>query len=241
MLPRSILKYGQGIVRPFSALLHLFYPRLCLACDNHMPPQEELLCLFCQRRLPLTDYHSLPENPFTERFWGRLPLYSGASLYHFSKGGRVQHLIHQLKYHHRPEIGYELGKLHGRQLRSALTFSGVELIVPVPLHPKKRHRRGYNQSDQYARGLAESMRVKWSADVLVREAHTASQTEKSRLERFENVEEVFRLHRPELVSGRHVLLVDDVITTGATLEACGLVLLGAGSVRLSMATIGFAN
>lgn len=232
---------GAGLVDHFHKLLDLFFPRLCLACDSHLPPQEELICLFCQHQLPKTDYHLLAENPFTERFWGRLPLQGASSLYHFNKGGKVQRLIHQLKYHHRPEVGYHLGSLHGRLLRSSLPYTQVDLIVSVPLHPKKQHLRGYNQSDCYARGVSESMGIPWSADVLARRTFTKTQTRKSRIKRLNNVENVFVLKRPEKVKGKHVLLVDDVITTGATLEACGLNLLKAEGVKLSMATIGFAS
>ena len=230
-----------GFVNYFRKLLDLFYPRLCLACDAHLPPGKEIICLFCQHRLPRTDYHLLEENPFTERFWGRLPLQHASSLYHFNKGGRVQRLIHQLKYHHQPEIGHQLGLLHGRYLREGGVYAGVDLIVPVPLHPRKMHSRGYNQSDHYARGLAESMNIPWSDKVLVRKVFTNTQTQKSRQERLANVEEVFGLQHPEEIAGRYILLVDDVITTGATLEACGSALLRIPDVRLSLATIGFAN
>lgn len=229
------------LAAPFHHLLDLFYPRLCLACSGHLPAGEEDICLFCQHRLPATGYHLLAENPFTERFWGRLPLQSGAGLYHFNKGGRVQQLIHQLKYHHRPEIGYHLGRLHGRQLTASPLFSEIDLIIPVPLHPRKQHARGYNQSSLYAKGLAETMQLPWSDKFLIRKTFTHTQTQKSRLERFDNVEKVFAVVRPEKIRGNHILLVDDVITTGATLEACGAVLLRHESVRLSMATIGFAS
>lgn len=241
MLRRIFLQKKQSPASLLNRLLDLFFPNLCLACSRHMPPKQEILCLFCQYKLPLTDYHLLAENPFTERFWGRLPLQNGTSLYHFEKGGRVQRLIHQLKYHHQPEIAYRLGQLHGQSLTSSPYFSGIDLIVPVPLHPKKQHQRGYNQSDYYARGLADSMELPWSAKVLVRKTHTQTQTQKSRLERFDNVGAVFELNQPEKVKGCHILLVDDVITTGATLEACGVALLEGEMVRLSMATIGFAS
>lgn len=241
MFKNYLPKYGQSLARQLSGLLDLFYPNLCLACSANLVDREEFLCVFCRHKLPLTNYHLLPENPFTERFWGRLPLKAGASLYHFTKGGRVQQLIHQLKYHHQPEVGYQLGLIHGRQIKDGPQFAGLDLIVPVPLHPRRQHQRGYNQSDHYARGLAEAIGIEWSARLLQKNAHTATQTRKSRLERFDNVGEVFHLPRPDALSGKHLLLVDDVITTGATLEACGQVLLRAEGVQLSMATIAFAN
>lgn len=241
MMYQLLSGVGPGLADHFHKLLDLFFPRLCLACDSHLPPQGEIICLFCQHRLPQTDYHLLKENPFTERFWGRLPLQNAGSLYHFNKGGGVQRLIHRLKYHQQPEIGYQLGVLHGRLLRSCVPYTEVELIVPVPLHPKKQHLRGYNQSDCYARGLSEAMGIPWSGQALARRTFTKTQTRKSRLERLNNVETVFTLQLPEQVKGKHILLVDDVITTGATLEACGLELLKGEGVKLSMATIGFAS
>ena len=222
-------------------LLSLFFPHLCLACCRQNAPARELLCLSCQLKLPCTHFHQEAENDFTQRFWGRVPISSGAALYHFIKGGRAQKLIHQLKYAGKQRVGRELGRHYGRQLSQSPHFEGVELIVPVPLQPRKRHSRGFNQSACFAAGLSESMGVPWREEVLIRNSYTVTQTKKSRLERMENVLNAFQLARPELVRNRHVLLVDDVLTTGATLEACGGCLLKAEKVKLSMATIGIAQ
>lgn len=222
-------------------LLSLFFPPLCLACRNRRAPAEELLCLDCQIKLPHTHFHLEAENDFTQRFWGRIPLHSGAALYHFVKGGRAQQLIHQLKYAGKRRVGLELGWYYGRRLRQSPHFAGIELIVPVPLHPRKHRRRGYNQAACFAAGLAESMGLPRREGVLKRISHTSTQTRKSRMERMANVLNAFRLARPELIRNRHVLLVDDVLTTGATLEACGARLLEVENVKLSMATIGIAQ
>lgn len=222
-------------------VLSLFFPQLCLACRQRPTPARELLCFSCQLRLPQTHFHLEAENDFTQRFWGRLPIRNGAALYHFIKGGRAQQLIHQLKYAGKRRVGLELGRYYGRQLRRSPHFEGIDLIVPVPLHPRKRRRRGFNQSACFAAGLAESMRIPWRETVLERRYFTGTQTRKSRMERMANVLDAFRLARPALARGRHVLLVDDVLTTGATLEACGARLLEAGDVELSMATIGIAQ
>jgi len=222
-------------------LLGLFFPLLCPACGRRPPVHRELLCLSCQVKLPLTGFHLEADNPFEERFWGRLSLAAGAALYHFVKGGRAQRLIHQLKYAGNRDVGRQIGRFYGRQLRQSRRWAAPELIVPVPLHPRKLHRRGYNQSALFAAGLAEAMELPWRDDVLRRRRYTDSQTRKSREERMENVLEAFQLARPKAIAGRHLLLVDDVLTTGATLEACGHQLLKAPGVQLSMVTIGIAQ
>ncbi len=223
-------------------LTGLFYPRLCLACTRKQPPRHSLLCPSCRLQLPRTDHWQHQENAFTERFWGRVPLYSGAAMFHFMKGGHVQHLLHQLKYGSKPEIGVQLGEWFGRDLRQSPFFQSIEAIVPVPLHPKKEHARGYNQSDVFAKGLSISMGVPWYKHGLKRRQFTESQTRKSRLERFGNVEEVFVVGEAAALRGRHILLVDDVVTTGATLEACAQTLLKVlPGVRISMVTIAIAG
>lgn len=228
-------------LRFLEELAGLFYPNLCLACQQQLPSRHSILCVHCQHQLPKTNYHIHAENPFTERFWGRVPLYAGTALYHFTKGGKVQHLIHSLKYEHKPDVGVCLGRLLGEQLRKSPLFSEVEIIVPVPLHPRKEWERGYNQSDCFARGLSEAMEIPWRKRGLLRSSNTATQTKKSRIDRVVNVGAAFSIGEASRLSGRHVLLVDDVITTGATLEACGLLLQQLPGLRLSMATIAIAD
>ncbi len=222
-------------------LLGLLYPRLCLACAKRQPPRRDLLCASCRLKLPRTDHHEYQENAFTERFWGRVPVYSGAAMFHFVKGGNVQHLLHQLKYGGKPEIGVLLGEWFGRDLYQSPWFHSVQAIVPVPLHPKKERMRGYNQSDAFARGLSRTMGVPWYKHGLKRIAYTDTQTKKGRLERFGNVEEVFETGEAAKLAGKHILLVDDVITTGATLEACTHTLLALPDVQVSMAAIAMAS
>ena len=228
-------------LRIFEDFLALLYPRLCLACEKNIPPRWDVICITCQHFLPKTKFHLERENPFTEHFWGRVPIHAGASLYHFVKGGRTQELIHKLKYNGKREVGIKLGHLYGRALKSSPYFSKIDLIIPVPLHPRKEKIRGYNQSSMFAMGLSETMEIPWSGRILLRTEMTTTQTKKSRLERLENVREAFHLKNPKTVRGKHLLLVDDVMTTGATLEACAEKILEAESAKVSFATIAFAQ
>lgn len=222
-------------------LVALLYPNLCLACSQDAPLRSEIICLSCQLKLPKTNFHLDKENPFMERFWGRMSLESGAALYHFVKGGRVQELLHQLKYEGKREIGIKLGEWYGRQLLESPFFKTVDVIVPVPLHPRKEHLRGYNQAAMFAQGIAETMQKLWLRDGLIRSVFTETQTQKSRAERLENVSEVFTVNQSKKLEGKHVLLVDDVMTTGATMEACGMKILAVSGTKLSMATIAIAD
>ncbi len=229
-------------LRLLDDFLSLLYPNLCLACNENLVANQEVLCLRCRYQLPKTDFHLHEENIFTERFWGRLPISSGASFCHFIKGGSVQKLIHRLKYDGKKSIGVYLGKLYGESLQESTYFKDVDLILPVPLHPKKERRRGYNQSDLFAQGLSASMNIPWNRDVLIRRQFTTTQTAKSRIDRFANVVEAFEVKNGHMLPDKHVLIVDDVMTTGATLEACGIkVLEAASNVKLSFATIAMAN
>jgi ComF family protein len=228
-------------LRALYDLAGLLYPNLCLACSRNLPPRQESICLSCQYKLPKTGFHEQRENPFTERFWGRVELQAGAALYFFNKSGRAQRLVHSLKYEGKQQIGVKLGQIYGSLLKEAPGFRQASLILPVPLHSRKERQRGYNQSACFARGLSQSMGIPWLKDGLQRREYTATQTRKSRLERFDNVAEAFVIPRPKQLEGQHLLLVDDVITTGATLEACALKLLELPGTRVSMATIAIAN
>ncbi len=231
----------KPVLRWLDDFVSLFYPRLCLACGRGLPPQRDTICISCQYYLPKTNFHLHPENPFTERFWGRIPLEAGAALYHFNKSGRTQKLIHHLKYDHKPEVGIRLGQLYGKYLLESDLFRSIDLIVPVPLHPRKERLRGYNQSAVFAKGLSQSMEVPWRKNILMRKVMTATQTKKSRMERFQNVQNAFILNEEKAIRNKHILLVDDVLTTGATLEVCAICLLKAPNVKVSMATIGIAG
>ena len=220
--------------------ISLLFPRICAACGNSLWKQEETVCLSCEFHLPRTNYHLSLENPVSRLFWGRVNLESAAAYLYFNKGNKVQRLIHQLKYKGRKDIGIYLGRQYGQHLKHSPFFQTVQLIVPVPLHTKKLRIRGYNQSEQIAFGMGETMKVPVDPNALFRKKETETQTKKSRFRRWQNVAEVFDVPDPVSLEMKHVLVVDDVITTGATLESCIRALSSVPGIRISVATIAVA-
>ena len=221
--------------------LSLFFPLYCLGCSRSLVKGEDILCTGCLTQLPKTQYHTRIENPVLNKLSGRLPIRHGWAFLKFQKGGMVQHLLHQLKYNNHPEIGERLGKAYGRELAMAALGNEFDLIVPVPLHRSRLRHRGYNQSAHFAKGLSESLEVPWDESISIRLQATATQTRKSRGERWENVRSVFSVGPQGLISNKRILLVDDVITTGATLEACGQHLFDSGCTSVSVACIAEAQ
>ena len=219
--------------------INLLFPSLCLACGQALRGGEQHLCTACRAELPYTDFHRLPpaQSPLGRRFWGKLPVHYALSYLRFVQHGRVQELLHQLKYQGQQQVGVALGELYGAELVAAGLTAEFDLIVPVPLHHRKLARRGYNQAAAFAEGLSAGLHLPARADALRRNAHTASQTRKSRAQRWDNVATVFEAAESGSIISQRILLVDDVLTTGATLEACGLALLAAGAAQVSIATI----
>ncbi|HAG15624.1 MAG TPA: ComF family protein [Bacteroidales bacterium] len=221
--------------------LALLFPRSCEICGNSLYKNEELICLHCLGHLPYTHWDKDPENPMHAVFWGKIPVQGVAAMLYFHRGNRVQKLMHKLKYKGVKEIGVYMGKRYGLQLKNAFPFSQIDLIMPVPLHPDKKAIRGYNQSEQFAIGLASSMQVKMDAESLYRKTASETQTRKSKIQRWENVKDIFEVKNPESFADKHILLVDDVITTGSTLEACAQILLKIPNVKISIAAIASAH
>jgi ComF family protein len=221
----------------FSDFLGLFFPRICPACGNVLLQHEEAICMLCQVQLPKTNFETIEDNLVCRLFWGRVPVNHAASMYYFKRGSKVQHLVHRFKYHGEKEIGYHLGMIYGRQIINSPLFKNIDVIIPVPLHPKKKRKRGYNQSEIFAKGLADSTKIRVDTKTLFRTFASESQTKKSRFKRWENVKEIFILKNSAHLEYKHLLLVDDVITTGATIEACAIQLLKIKGVTISIVSI----
>jgi len=215
----------------------LFYPRVCVACHTSLIKGEDVLCTSCLTQLPKTAYHRFSENPVHNRLAGRLPLQFASAFLKFRKGGLVQSLLHELKYNNRPEIGVRMGHLYGMELADSGMGESFDVIVPVPLHASRMRKRGYNQSAKFAEGLSEALNIRWEESISLRVAATNTQTRKGRADRWSNVRDAFSVAAVDKVSGLRVLLVDDVITTGATIEACGQHLIESGCASLSVACI----
>ena len=219
----------------------LLFPELCAACRESLVANEHLLCTDCRFNLPYTNFHLQADNIVARQFWGKISIEAAFALFYFNKGGKIQNMLHQLKYNGQQQIGNLLGSIAGAQLAKNEIFNNVDYIIPVPLHKKRFRERGYNQSTRFAEGLADKLNAVVEEGNLVRVKSTETQTHKSRFARFENMQEVFRVINPEKLKGKHVLLVDDVITTGSTLEACGEQLLKVEGLKLSIATIAYAE
>lgn len=218
----------------------LVFPKVCPACGNNLYIQENSICTKCLYELPKTNFHFNKDNEVARLFWGRVKLEAATSYYFYYKGSKFQNIIHQFKYKGQKHIGFYLGKLFGADLRNT-SFSEIEIIHPVPLHSKKLKRRGFNQSEYIARGISESLNKTVITDVIYRATDVQSQTIKSRYERWENIEGVFKIKNVNKLKNKHILLVDDVVTTGSTLETCASEILKLNNTKVSIATLAFAK
>lgn len=222
-----------------NSLSHLFYPHHCAGCGNDNIDDHQLLCLRCLHNLPVTHFHQQAQNPVEKLFWGRLPVASAFSYLFFTKDSMLQRLLHQLKYKGNKEIGYFLGQQMGIALQHSSRNIAIDAIIPLPLYPSREKKRGYNQATVISKGIADILQVPVLDAVVFRTHATETQTHKSRVERWQNMEGKFWIKDREAIANKNILLVDDVITTGATLEACGQVLLKEGLAALHIGSLAY--
>ncbi|MBU3744140.1 MAG: ComF family protein, partial [Sediminibacterium sp.] len=229
----------KNISNCLRSFLHLLYPHYCEGCHTDLSSREILLCASCENSLPQTHFWNIPNNAVEKIFRHRLSIEAAAAAYFFTNDSLMQHLIMQLKYHNMPEAGIWLGNRLGKFLLSTERFNSVDSILPLPLHPKKEFIRGYNQALKIAQGVAEALHKPVITNALIRNQFTKTQTRENRVNRWNNMQGVFAIPEPNLIRGKHCLLVDDVITTGATLEACGNLILSIEGCKLSVATAAY--
>lgn len=225
---------------PFADLLDLIYPNLCFICGETLLKSESHICLSCLNNIPSTNYHLLTDNPVEKRFWGKAPIFRGTSFFFFQKGSPFQKLLHELKYKGNKEIGEILGRYAAAELLNSPDFCSIDIIIPIPLHPKRFAQRGYNQSEWIGKGLSAVLDKPQNTNTLKRVKQTTTQTKKSVFERFENTEGIFELSGAKELEGKHLLLIDDVLTTGSTLNAAINTLLNIPNVKISIFTLAIA-
>lgn len=224
-----------------KSLINLFYPLTCCGCDALLLDSEDTICTTCRHDMPYTRHYLNPANETAQKFYGRLALAHASSLVYFHKEGMVQELIHNLKYRKQQNVGRIMGEWYAPLLNKVLELESVTDIIPVPLHPRKLSERGYNQVELFGRALSQGMNVPYTENILLRENYTKTQTKKNRENRAAIVGSAFAVNYSETDTGKHFLLIDDVITTGATLEACGKLLLQVPNAKLSIVTIAYAQ
>ena len=220
-----------------NTIVNLFFPKVCYACHNLLNDYEDTICLDCRHNLPVTNFHFDNNEAVKKALYGRAEIENGTALFRFEKQGLVQRLIHNLKYRGYEHIGFTLGNWLGSELKSLKAYQHIDVVIPVPLHKKKLKKRGFNQVTLFGQQLAEALNAEYRADVLVKISNTRSQTTKGRFTRWIDNDTLFAIKNMDAIDNKHVLLVDDLITTGATLEACISVLNQAQNIKTSVATM----
>lgn len=223
-------------------LLDLISPRCCVVCGQRLSVTEEVICSKCNFHLPRTNFHRQPyENEMAKLFWDQIPVERATALFYYEAHSETANILYQLKYKNHPEIGEVMGRLMAKELQPSGFFDGIDGIVAIPLARKRQRERGYNQSQEIAAGISEITRLPIFQKVVRRTSFEGSQTRKGRWERNENVEHVFELRDGTVIQGKHLLIVDDVVTTGATVNACVKELAKAGNIKVSILALGFAK
>ena len=224
----------------FGPLFHLFFPRCCAVCGASLIEGEDTICTHCNIDMPRTNYHKMKDNPVERMFWGKFPLERATSYFFYRKGSDFRRILHQLKYGGRKELGAVMGRCMAAELLPTGFFEDVDVVIPAPLHPRKQRACGYNQSEWIARGVSAVTGIPVDTESILRKKNTETQTRKSVFERRDNVEGIFELQHPETLAGKHILIVDDVLTTGSTTLACASCLVNVEGIRISILTLATA-
>ena len=218
----------------FENLINLFFPKACSGCNSFLLANENVICTVCRHEIPLTNHHKIENNEAVVKFYGRIPIEFAAALFYFHKKGIVQEMIHKLKYKGHQEVGTAIGYWYAEELKRITELNSVDYIIPVPLHKKRLKERGYNQVEAFGKSLSESMAIPYNDSVLIRNVYSKTQTKKNLLGRSEVVGSIFSAVQDDSLHNKHFMLIDDVITTGSTLEACGRELLKIPGAKLSI-------
>ena len=218
----------------FENLINLFFPKACSGCNSFLLANEKVICTVCRHEIPLTNHHKIENNEAVVKFYGRIPIEFAAALFYFHKKGIVQEMIHKLKYKGHQEVGTAIGYWYAEELKSIAELNSVDYIIPVPLHKKRLKERGYNQVEAFGKSLSESMAIPYNDTVLIRNVYSKTQTKKNLLGRSEGVGSILSAVHDDSLHNKHFILIDDVITTGSTLEACGRELLKIPGAKLSI-------
>ena len=225
----------------FQNVVNLFFPQICEACKLPLKDNEHVVCIACRHELPITNFHFENNDAVKKILYGRVQLQHATALLHFSKKGLVQELLHNLKYRGHEQVGEFLGDWLGGELQSIPHYKDINVVIPVPLHRKKKRERGYNQVTKFGQSIAKALDVDFDENTLVKIKHSRTQVFKDRITRFDDANTRFALGKTENLVAKHILLVDDIITTGATIEACALLLQAIPDIKISVATMAIAE
>jgi len=222
-------------------ILNIFYPEVCLCCKNPLTVHEKTVCLTCRYDLPLTNFSSEKRNLIEKTFFGRIPIENGTALFYFLKPSNVQQLIHELKYKGQQQVGEFVGDWLSEEMISSKRFKNLDCIIPVPLHKNKLKKRGYNQVTVFGKILSKKLNIPFYEDVLIKTDASKTQTKKLRFDRWKNAQHKFIINNSEKINNKHILIIDDIITTGATMEACASILLNENNTKVSIATMAYTK
>ena len=226
-----------GILNIANNIKSLFFPEICLSCNNFLITGEKTICTSCRHHLPLTNFHEMKDNPARKIFYGRVQIESASAFLWFEKNSMVQQLIHALKYNGHQEIGTMLGEWYGSELSEITSYSKIDLVIPVPLHPKKMRKRKYNQVSGFGRSIANKLGATYVENILLQSKNTDSQTKKKRVDRWFDKKDSYTIKKGADFENQHIVLVDDILTTGATLEACIKTLQNYQNCKVSIITM----